>query len=193
MSEQRKLFNNIQDIICNFYEKSLFKNGFGVCLKDNCGIVLFQNNKCLGVYPHTIGTVCDKLCMQNKEKLEENNHIIIGIEHLLIHAEEASFEVVHLKDKDHIYTIYQNLNESIKEKLKIFQKYELTQSELKIVEEVLKGKNTQMILNTLFISKPTLRTHLNNIYKKIPRSLKKYLIEVRGNRKLSSNNKINQK
>jgi len=36
----------------------------------------------------------------------------------------------------------------------------------------LEGKSNSEIVKLLFISKSTLRTHLNNIYKKIPADLK---------------------
>ena len=44
----------------------------------------------------------------------------------------------------------------------------LTKKEVEIAEQVVEGKPNVEIQDALFISKSTLKTHLNNIYKKIP-------------------------
>ena len=54
---------------------------------------------------------------------------------------------------------------------KQFVRYGLSKSELKILRLYLLGKSNTEISENLFISKSTLRTHLNNIYKKIPTRL----------------------
>jgi DNA-binding CsgD family transcriptional regulator len=48
----------------------------------------------------------------------------------------------------------------------------LTRSELRIMQMVLQGMTNAQIAEKLFISKATLKTHLNNAYKKLPASMR---------------------
>ena len=84
-------------------------------------------------------------------------------------------DMVFIAEENSVQTIIvgrSSLEESEVVKKKFLTNYGLTKSEIKIMLEVFSGKRNQDIANMLFISKATLKTHLNNIYKKLPESLR---------------------
>lgn len=82
-----------------------------------------------------------------------------------------SVDVVLIPEGENLRTLVVPLNNATDietSKIEFLEKHGLTKSETKIMLEVFKGKRNQEIADMLFISKATLKTHLNNIYKKLP-------------------------
>lgn len=72
-----------------------------------------------------------------------------------------------------IYPLTKSEEELKKAKAKLMS-FGLSKSELNIFLLVMSGKKNSEIQKELFISKPTLKTHLNNIYKKLPERYQQY-------------------
>jgi DNA-binding NarL/FixJ family response regulator len=53
-----------------------------------------------------------------------------------------------------------------KEMERIVEKYNISPREQEILNLIMKGKNNKEIEDALFISMPTVKTHVSNIYKK---------------------------
>lgn len=53
-----------------------------------------------------------------------------------------------------------------KEMEQIVEKYNISPREHEILNLIMKGKSNKEIENALFISMPTVKTHISNIYKK---------------------------
>lgn len=86
-----------------------------------------------------------------------------------------SVDIVFMAENEGVHTLVierASIEESESVKKSFLESYGLTKSEIKIMLEVFSGKRNQDIANLLFISKATLKTHLNNIYKKLPESLR---------------------
>lgn len=70
-----------------------------------------------------------------------------------------------------LYSLDEDQDKFIKQEA-FFKQKGLTKSELRIMQMVMQGMTNAAIAEKLFISKATLKTHLNNIYKKLPASMR---------------------
>lgn len=148
----------------------------GLCVKDQDKRVLFQNDNSIRTCGDMSGQQCTKTCMSLYHKIEECSAISEGMK--LFKAadiEGHKVDALVVNDGVSITTMLYPLDES-EEK---FQKQEayfrergLTKSEIRIMQMVLQGMTNASISEKLFISKATLKTHLNNIYKKLPASMR---------------------
>ncbi|AHZ84695.1 helix-turn-helix transcriptional regulator [Bdellovibrio bacteriovorus] len=148
----------------------------GLCVKDQDKRVLYQNENSINTCGNMLGEQCTKTCMTLYKKIEECSAISEGMK--LFKATEIEghkVDALIVNDGDKITTMLYPLDES-EEK---FQKQEvyfrekgLTKSEIRIMQMVLQGMTNANIAEKLFISKATLKTHLNNIYKKLPESMR---------------------
>nr|BFD59776.1 hypothetical protein CKG001_18830 [Bdellovibrio sp. CKG001]BFD63193.1 hypothetical protein BdHM001_18740 [Bdellovibrio sp. HM001]BFD67045.1 hypothetical protein HAGR004_20670 [Bdellovibrio sp. HAGR004] len=148
----------------------------GLCVKDQEKRVLFQNDNSIRTCGNMMGQQCSKTCMTLYRTIEECSAISEGMK--LFKATEIEghkVDALIVNDGDKITTMLYPLDES-EEK---FQKQEayfrergLTKSEIRIMQMVLQGMTNAAISEKLFISKATLKTHLNNIYKKLPASMR---------------------
>ena len=126
----------------------------------------------------TCGEHCGVVCL---EKLKKSLHVehtedlhIIGFNtfHKLITQKNHVADVVISEIDNELITFIYPLDEKIKQQLLKYEIYNLTASELKIVSRLVLGQSNQTIADALFISKATLKKHINNIYKKIPEKLR---------------------
>ncbi len=154
-------------------------NNVGICIKDSFKTVLEQNELCQKICGNMVGLVCDFGCMNNYPTTSPQS-ITQGMILLSnIQSKDQKLDAVIINDGDKITTItYPNCfkENTIKDEIEELRRFGLTKSELVIIEEVLKGYKNIEIAQKLFISEGTLKTHLNNIYKKLPerwQSLKK--------------------
>lgn len=86
-------------------------------------------------------------------------------------------DAVIINDGKTITTIIYSLKDKLKnidQSLDQLKNLGLTKSEVKIFEHVMQGSKNLEICKKLFISKATLKTHLNNIYKKLPSEWHKF-------------------
>ena len=77
-------------------------------------------------------------------------------------------DMVLLNNGENIVTLIYPVNDKHSKELEYFRDKGLSKREREIVEMVVRGMTNSEIVKTLEISKATLKTHLNNIYKKLP-------------------------
>lgn len=148
----------------------------GVCVKDQGKRVLYQNEICVKTCGSMLGDVCQKSCMKLYHQVEECSAVSEGMR--LFKAAEVEghrVDALIVNDGGHIVTLLYPLDEDgekFKKQETFFREKGLTKSEIKIMQMVMQGMTNTAIAGQLFISKATLKTHLNNIYKKLPASMR---------------------
>lgn len=143
----------------------------GTCVKNSNREVIFQNEVCIKACGNMSGQICEKGCM-NSYTPSPGMTLIKNFK-----VDDTQVDAVVINDGKTLTTLLypylQDEEELNKEKNKL-ESYGLSKSEVNIFILVMAGKNNRAILKKLFISKSTLKTHLNNIYKKLPESFQQY-------------------
>lgn len=147
----------------------------GVCLKTKEKKVLYQNESCLNTCGDMQGQICNKGCMESYApvsgmSLMKNYCVANGPQIDLVDA-------VVINHQDTLTTLLYHHDYSAKEDTQLKEEllsFGLTKSELAIFLRVQKGMKNSDIIKEFFISKSTLKTHLNNIYKKLPEAFQHY-------------------
>ena len=143
----------------------------GTCIKSLDREVLYQNELCLETCGAMVGRVCEKGCMASYSPilgmtLVKNSQV-----------EDNIVDAVIINDGKKLTTLLYS-NKKTEEEKEIennrLQSFGLSKSEITIFLKVQDGKKNSQIIKELFISKSTLKTHLNNIYKKLPASYEQY-------------------
>jgi DNA-binding CsgD family transcriptional regulator len=148
----------------------------GLCVKNLDKQVLYQNDNCIRTCGSMVGTVCGKTCMQLYNQVAECAAVSEGMK--LIKGTEVEghrVDALIVNDGEQITTLLYPLDEDqdkFKKQEAFFRERGLTRSELRIMQMVMQGMTNAVIAEKLFISKATLKTHLNNIYKKLPASMR---------------------
>lgn len=143
----------------------------GICLKKDDSTVTYQNETCLRMCGDRLGQKCQDSCMKN---YQIDAPVVINQGMKLIKNSETPngrADAVVIHDGETITTILYDLeekNKNIEISLEEIKKSELTKSELTVMELILKGLTKKEITKKLFVSDATIKTHLNNIYKKLP-------------------------
>lgn len=145
---------------------------FGICVKNQDKTVLYQNDLCKSICTDMTGKVCDKGCMQNftcalPTSAVEGMSLIKNS-----HMNDRVVDAVVINNGDNLTTLLYPLDKKYdydQEQLAIFKKFGLTKSEINIFQKVIRGESNSEIAKSLFVSKATIKTHLNNIYKKLPK------------------------
>jgi DNA-binding CsgD family transcriptional regulator len=155
----------------------------GVCIKKLDREVISQNEMCQQTCGDMVGKICEKGCMthyspsQSSQEAPQNNlneGMTLAKNSIV---DKNLVDAVVINDGKTLTTILYSLEEKMKsidqnqEQLKNFG---LTKSEITIFTMVMQGSKNFQICKALFISKATLKTHLNNIYKKLPPSWHHY-------------------
>lgn len=149
----------------------------GICVKSQDGTVLSQNEKCLSQCGHQIGNRCEKGCMVHNHMKSSSNPQGAAIEHLKnIKLESGPVDAVMLNDGNHLVTLLFDKSKRVEDQLKLLLPYRLTVSEVLVLKKYLMGQNHREIAEQLFISRSTLKTHLNNIFKKVPDEVREALL-----------------
>lgn len=143
----------------------------GTCIKNAEREVLFQNGLCLKTCGDMAGQVCTKGCMSIYSPVSGmtliknsfvDNHTVDAV---VINDGKTLTTILYLNEKSE--------DEREKENAHLLS-FGLSKSELAIFVKVLEGKKNAQIIKELFISKATLKTHLNNVYKKLPENYQQY-------------------
>jgi DNA-binding NarL/FixJ family response regulator len=95
-----------------------------------------------------------------------------SILHNIFDDSEKIVDAVKLNTVRSIYTILYDKTNMIKSLLSQIKSYHLTNTEINIYKLITMGYSNKEIASKLFVSKKTIHTHINNIYKKIPSKLK---------------------
>lgn len=155
----------------------MFNSRVGLCIKDLEFKVFFQNEMCLNFCGNREGEVCRQGCLSTFKKNNKADSFIEGLTNIgLFQARNGIVEGLVINDNEHLTSVLypaQKVCENIIEK---FKARSLSETEMKVVIAKLEGWKNREIAEKLFISHATLKTHINNIYKKIPNSYKKMLM-----------------
>jgi hypothetical protein len=143
----------------------------GKCIKTTERQVFFQDEQCLAICGDMGGQICTKGCM--------NSYAPIPGMTLMKNSEidGVILDAVVVNDSQSLTTllyIHPKSDEELKKERAKLCSFGLTKSELNLFQLVMMGKRNAQIQKDLFISKATLKTHLNNIYKKLPESYQQY-------------------
>ncbi len=142
--------------------------GVSVCKKDVAGRVLSQNEECLKICGNRQGQVCEDRCMLEYQK--KNKRETIGSDHFQnVIIDKNEYDILMLNDGERLTAILLDLTRKKSADKNFFSQFDLTPREFQIVELILSKRSNHEIAEQLFISKKTLKTHINHILKKIPR------------------------
>lgn len=144
-------------------------DSIGVCVKKPSGQVVSQSPACKIVCGNQVGYCCNNECMAEIQQSLDDEGPRKGthfFHKLKLHNHFCDIVVINDKNKDVI--LFYPLDQQIKANLEYFRKFGLTDQESNIVGLVLNGFTNSEIAKQLHIARSTLKTHLNNIYKKIP-------------------------
>ncbi len=170
---------SLSSVKLNIMDKGKFlcldSNGsLGICIKTLDRHIRFQNKRCIelcGSVPE--GKECTQGCMKHYKSgvgdvsFDQGLRLVRNVEVPLGRA-----DAVIINDGVDITTFLFDKQELVNRRIAYLETFHLTPTELEVMRNVLAGMTNQEVADALFISKGTLRTHLNNIYKKIPVELK---------------------
>ncbi|MFV1973664.1 MAG: LuxR C-terminal-related transcriptional regulator [Thiohalobacterales bacterium] len=148
-------------------EQSLEAAEIAVCVKDSGKRVLTQNEYCLRLCGDQSGKVCNEGCMalyagdRNQQWKDWGSRVY---RNSLIHG--SFHDVTLLCSAESIITFLQPLGEKYAQALEYFRDKGLTRRETEVISLTVQGTKNTDICGQLSISKATLRTHLNNVYRK---------------------------
>ena len=142
----------------------------GLCVKSCDMKVQFQNSHSTDVCGNRKGQICEDKCkavyLEKTAELSvpEGMHFYAAVD--FGHGPE---DVVLINDGQNIITISYALTKNREVQAEYFKSMKLTPMELKVMSYVGNGFSNVETAMQLGITKSTLRKHLNNIYKKIPK------------------------
>lgn len=134
---------------------------FGVCWLDADSKVVFQNEKSKDICGEKDHKICHT-CLDHIGFHARTTGILNGKK---IKINETLCDIVCLKDHKKISVVL-HPNKAVEKYQAHLENCGLTAREKEIALFVLEGKNNQSILEALCISKSTLKTHLNVLYRK---------------------------
>ncbi|MCB9061448.1 MAG: helix-turn-helix transcriptional regulator [Halobacteriovoraceae bacterium] len=115
---------------------------------------------------------CDERCLPHFQTLKESkswNQGLVILQNKLIDNKPCN--LIFIKSGDLIITYVFNIDDSSQHFKKELEQLSLTPREVEICLLKLAGRKNKEISKLLFISPLTLKTHLNNCYKKLPKDL----------------------
>lgn len=151
----------------NILEQAFLGSSMGVCIKDLSGKVLKQNKHCSKVCGNYMGKVCKVACMElyaEDETWQWNKWGSSVYSNSFVH--NAYYDITLLCNEEHLVTFLQPLEKKHRIALSYYENLNLTKRETEVILYIIQGVSNQNIYEKLSISKATLKTHLNNIYKK---------------------------
>ena len=141
-------------------------DAFAQCVRNNTNIVCFQNTLSKTICGDSIDkncNICDAL-FKNKNTLTEEM-----LSRKNIQFRKQQFDMILLKEASKKIIFFHPLTKEIELIKKNLNYTIFTKQENKVVLCILNGETNDSIINQLTISKATLKTHLNHIYKKEPK------------------------
>lgn len=148
-------------------EQSMAAGEIATCVKDTDHRVLSQNDCCRKICGERQGEVCETGCMElyaqetQRQWQGWGSHVY---KNSLIHG--AFFDITLLCSTKNIITFLQPLKDKYEMALTYYRDKGLTRRETEVVSLTIRGVSNPDICKQLSISKATLRTHLNNVYRK---------------------------
>ena len=152
---------------CEEFVAAFAINEFNVCIKDADKTVLIQDDRCAAICGNRIGTRCVTGCMalydsdENPQWKNQGSRVykstLVGKEYFDIHI---------LCGDRNIITVLVPLKKQQSKALSFYQDMGLTRREMEVISLVIQGCSNKCIIGQLAISKATLKSHLNSIYRK---------------------------
>lgn len=139
----------------------------GICVQDKSGKVLRQNKLCEKICGSQFGKVCENNCQLLQANSKEKRSCRYYSNQLF---SNTPLDVMIYEKKNINITIMAPLIQQYQEDKQRLEHSSLTKREKEIAFLISKGLKNSEICQKLFISMPTLKTHLNHIYKKIGKS-----------------------
>ncbi len=146
---------------------SLEEGGMLVCIKDNNKLVLKQNQASKKICGNREGQLCCIGCMEVFDLDKDQQWEKWGsrtYKNCYIH--NIYYNATLICSDQHLVTILQPLGEKQLVAIKYYQEIGLSKREVEVISQVIAGLNNTAICEKFSISHSTLRTHLNNIYRK---------------------------
>lgn len=144
------------------------EDDLGVCIKNLDGEVLQQNKACLDICGDCLGKVCTIACMELYAKDETRQWDKWGSRvYANSFAHDGYYDITLLCSNVQMITLLQPLEKQYQKALAYYESLNLTKREIEILSYVIKGASNLEICKCISISKSTIKTHLNNIYKKV--------------------------
>jgi ATP/maltotriose-dependent transcriptional regulator MalT len=152
----------------DFFARVLNSSKTIVCIKDRHHKVLSQNTPCKSLCGDQTSKQCLKNCMkyyqrQTSQRHEEGTQYYPGKD-----LSGKIYDVLFIHEGEYLISLLYALENRLEKDKEFFQNAGLTTRELEIADLIGKGKTNSEIQKLLFIAKPTLKTHLNHIYQKLP-------------------------
>jgi len=152
---------------------------FGLCIKNSEYEVLYQNEYSKKECGSRCGKVCNDGCMKLYHE-SPSQTLNLGTQFMKARPMHSGiFDVMLINDGKFLSTVFYNCEQNHDIALTEFKNFGLSDRELEILTFAIDGLSNMEICKRLFISKPTVKTHLNHIHKKLPGALNKFLIEKR--------------
>ncbi len=142
-----------------------FMTGVAVCVSDRVSRVLEQNSTCLELCGNRVGTECERACTTVESGRVPVRGISVPQRRPMPGGKS---ECVSIANGDKIMTILLPRDAEEKNELAGLARFGLTPREIEIIGWVVSGMTNNEICKRLAISKSTLKTHLNNLYRKMP-------------------------
>lgn len=155
----------------NILEESLQTGDIAICIKDSEKKVLQQNSVCRDICGDKLSRVCVEGCMELYARDKDQQWKNWGSRVYKSSSIQGNlYDVTLLCSMERIITFLQPLMEKYEMALAYFSEKGLTSRETEIISLTIKGTTNTEICNYLAITRSTLRTHLNNIYRKVRES-----------------------
>jgi len=148
-------------------EQSLDAGEIATCVKDSEKRVLSQNDYCRKICGERQGEVCETGCMELYARDTRQQWKGWGsrvYKNSILHG--SFFDVTLLCSAGNIITFLQPLKDKYDMALAYYRNKGLTRRETEVVSLTIRGVSNPEICEQLSISRATLRTHLNNVYRK---------------------------
>ncbi len=149
-------------------EHALAGGDIAVCVKDAEQRILEQSDACTAICGARCGEVCTVGCMALYASDHSQQWRRWGsrvYKNSFVHG--AFYDVTVMCGGDNIITFLQPLQTQYDQALAFYQAAGLTGRESEVMVLTIQGITNANICERLSISRPTLRTHLNNVYAKL--------------------------
>lgn len=156
------------DVTVQNLQNLVQSDGAVICIKDSEGNVVYQNDKCLTYCGDRSGKNCKDGCMvyyaaQVDGKPTGNRPRLLPS----CHIHNQYFDLLFLRGREHITTVLYPIGDNVTDSMRGLEGFNLTPREMEIAQLMLLGLSNRDMMKKLSISKSTLKTHVNRIYKKL--------------------------